>query len=162
MQLGAWSHPLSILPKMRSSTGYSSHASHVTFPTVFTVGICTVWYSPPPFIYSCKDRFNRFNSHGGSHNSNNYAATLCFNILVDHWLKHLTRNEWRSLNRHILSIDSRYKLYVHTVVTNFSVTSEARRTDTFKRSFSISAICIFITVWSAICTFIKICNMREY
>ena len=28
-------------------TGYLSHANHVTFPTVFTVGICTVRYSPP-------------------------------------------------------------------------------------------------------------------
>ena len=31
VQLGMWAHPLSILPR---GTGYSSRASHVTFPTV--------------------------------------------------------------------------------------------------------------------------------
>ena len=42
MQLGVWAHPFSILARKWSSTGYSSHASHVTFPMVFTVEFNTL------------------------------------------------------------------------------------------------------------------------
>ena len=50
-------HPLSMLPRMQSGTRFSSRASHVTFPIVFTAGIilytqhtCTVQYSPSFYI----------------------------------------------------------------------------------------------------------------
>ena len=45
---GSKAHSLSILPRMRTSTGFSSHSSHVTLPTAFIPRFNTL----PSFIYS--------------------------------------------------------------------------------------------------------------
>ena len=43
--------PFSMLPRMGSSTGFSSRASHVTFPMVFTTDIHMVQCSPSLYIF---------------------------------------------------------------------------------------------------------------